>query len=111
MQNQPSSQPKPVTDWWRPDLVKLPKLTLARKLFRVFARGLAKLIVFVTMNTTVQGLENFPKKGPALIVFNHLGDADAILLAASLPFAIDAMGKIELDEHWLVGPMFRAYGV
>ena len=111
MQNQPSSQPKPITDWWRPDLVKLPKLTFARKLFRVFARGLTKLVVFVTMNAIVKGLENFPKKGPALIVINHLGDADAVLLAASIPVAIDGMGKIELNEHWLAGPTFRAYGV
>jgi 1-acyl-sn-glycerol-3-phosphate acyltransferase len=112
MQNQPSSQqPKPVTDWWRPDLVKLPKLTFARRLFRVFARGLAKTVVFVTMKPTVKGLENFPKQGPALIVINHLGDADAVLLAASIPTTIDGMGKIELNEHWLVGPVFRAYGV
>jgi len=111
MQNQPSSQPKPVTDWWRPDLVKLAKLTFARRLFRVFVRGLAKAVVLVTMNSTVTGLENFPKHGPALIAINHLGDADAVLLAASIPTTIDGMGKIELDEHWLVGPLFRAYGV
>jgi 1-acyl-sn-glycerol-3-phosphate acyltransferase len=111
MQNQPSSPPKPVTDWWRPELVKLPKLTFARRLFRLFARGLAKLLVFFTMNATVKGLENFPKHGPALIVINHLGDADAVLLAAAIPTAIDGMGKIELNEHWLVGPVFRAYGV
>lgn len=111
MQNQPSSQPKPVTDWWRPDLVKLAKLTFARRLFRIFARGLAKAVVFVTMQPTVTGLENFPKHGPALIVINHLGDADAVLLAASIPTTIDGMGKIELNEHWLVGPVFRAYGV
>ena len=111
MQNQPSSQPKPVTDWWRPDLVKLAKLTFARRLFRVFARGLAKAVVFVTMRPIVTGLENFPKHGPALIVINHLGDADAVLLAASIPTTIDGMGKIELNEHWLVGPVFRAYGV
>ena len=111
MQKPPSSQPKPVTDWWRPDLVKLAKLTFARRLFRVFARGLAKAVVFVTMNSTVTGLENFPKQGPALIVINHLGDADVVLLAASIPTTIDGMGKIELNEHWLVGPVFRAYGV
>jgi 1-acyl-sn-glycerol-3-phosphate acyltransferase len=111
MQNQPSSQPKPVTDWWRPDLVKLPKLTFARRLFRLFARGLVKFVVLMTMDATVTGMENFPKKGPALIVINHLGDADAVLLAASIPTVIDGMGKIELNEHWLVGPTFRAYGV
>lgn len=77
----------------------------------MFARGLAKAVVYVTMNSTVKGLENFPKQGPALIVINHLGDADVVLLAASIPTTIDGMGKIELNEHWLVGPVFRAYGV
>jgi len=111
MPNQPSSQPKPVTDWWRPDLVKLPRLTLARRVFRVFVRGLAKLVVFVTAKATVSGLENFPKQGPALVVINHLGDMDAVLLGASIPILIDGMGKIELNEDWLAGPMLRAYGV
>lgn len=111
MQNQPSSQPKPVTDWWRPDLSNLPRLTPARRLFRLFARGVAKLLVLVTLRATVSGLENFPKQGPALIVINHLGDADVVLLAASLPVSIDGLGKVEIDEHWLAGPTFRAYGM
>ena len=111
MQNQPSSPPKPVTDWWRPDLSNLPPLTLKRRIFRLLARGLTKLLVFFTMRATVSGLENFPRKGPALIVINHLGDADVVLLAATVPFGLDGMGKVENDEHWLVGPTFRAYGV
>ena len=112
MQTQPSSpEPKPVTDWWRPELVALPKLTIARRVFRVFGRLLTKLVTFYMMDATVTGMENFPKKGPALVVINHLGDADAVLLAATIPTTIDGMGKIELSEHWFVGPMFRAYGV
>ncbi|HEY5731071.1 MAG TPA: lysophospholipid acyltransferase family protein [Anaerolineales bacterium] len=112
MQNRSSSpEPKPVTDWWRPDLVALPKLTFARRAFRIFARGLAKLVTFFTMSATVSGMENFPKHGPALIVINHLGDADVVLLAATIPTTVDGMGKIELSGHWLVGPVFRAYGV
>lgn len=111
MQTPPSSQPKPVTDWWRPDLVKLPRLTLARRIFRVFMRGVSKLLVLITMEATIRGLENFLKQGPAVVVINHLGDADAILLVAAIPTTLDGMGKIELSEHWLVGPVFRAYGV
>ena len=111
MQTPLSSQPKPVTEWWRPELVKLPRLTFARRMFRVLIRGVAKLVLLVTTRSTVTGMENFPKKGPALIVINHLGDADAVLLAASIPVTIEGMGKIELYEHWLVGPLFRAYGV
>ena len=108
---QPSSQPKPITEWWRPDLVALPRLTFARRVFRVFARYFTKLVIFVLTKATVSGLENFPKHGPAIIVINHLGDADAVLLAASVPTSIDAMGKIELNEDWRAGPMLRAYGV
>lgn len=111
MQNQPSSPPKPITDIWRPDLVALPRLTLARRAFRIFLRGLVKLVTFFTMRTTIRGMENFPEHGPALIVINHLGDADAVLLGASIPTTIDGMGKIELNDERIVGPIFRAYGV
>lgn len=111
MPTPPSSQPKPVTDWWRPDLVSLPELTLPRRLFRTFGRGLAKLLTFLFLKPVVRGMENFPKRGPALVVINHLGDADVVLLAASIHTTIDGMGKIELNAHWLVGPLFRAYGV
>jgi 1-acyl-sn-glycerol-3-phosphate acyltransferase len=111
MQTPPSSPPKPVTDWWRPDLVKLPRLTLSRRIFRFLMRGVMKLLALVTMDAKIRGLENFPKKGPVLVAINHLGDADAVLLTAALPVTLDGMGKIELSEHWLVGPVFRGYGV
>jgi len=112
MQNQLSTPPKPVAEVWRPDLIALPQLTFRRRVFRFFFRGFTKLLVFVTLRARISGLENFPKRGPAIIVFNHLGDADAVLLFATLPFSpIEGLGKIELYEHWLVGPVFRAYGI
>lgn len=113
MLDQPSSPPKPVTDVWRPDLVALAKLTWKRRLFRRFLRGLTKFLTAVLLRAKVSGLENFPPYGPSIIVFNHLGDADAVLMMATLPFKSPAegMGKIELNDHWLVGPVFRAYGI
>lgn len=114
MPNQPSSlPPKPVTEVWRPELVALPRLTLGRRLVRVFARGLAKLLTILLLDAKVTGLENFPRRGPALVVINHLGDADVVSLMAAAPSSatIEGIGKIELYDHWLVGPLFRAYGV
>jgi 1-acyl-sn-glycerol-3-phosphate acyltransferase len=113
MLDQPSSPPKPVSELWRPDLVALPRLTITRRLFRVFLRGLAKLLTLLLLRAKVSGLENFPRRGPAVIVFNHLGDTDAVLMMATLPFQspVEGIGKIELNEHWLVGPVFRAYGI
>jgi 1-acyl-sn-glycerol-3-phosphate acyltransferase len=112
MQNQPSP-PKPITDIWRPELVALPRLTFGRRVFRTFLRGLSKLVTFLLLRPRVSGLENFPKHGPALIVFNHLGDADAVLMLAALPInsPAEGIGKIELNDHWFVGPIFRAYGI
>jgi 1-acyl-sn-glycerol-3-phosphate acyltransferase len=111
MQNQPFLPPKPVTEVWRPDLVALARLTFARRAFRALTRGVTKLLAFLTMRARITGLENFPKHGPALIVINHLGDADAVLVMATLPITIEGMGKIELNDHWFVGPVFRAYGI
>src|ERR1043165_7806115 len=112
MLNPPSPPPKPIAEVWRPDLVALPQLTFGRRLFRAFFRGFIKLLVFVTLRARINGLENLPKHGPAIIVFNHLGDADAVLIFATLPFSpIEGIGKIELYDHWLVGPVFRAYGI
>ena len=111
MQNPQSSPPKPITQIWRPDLVALPRLTPARRAFRTFLRWVAQLVTSLTMRITIRGMENFPKQGPALIVINHLGDADVVLVGASVPTTIDGMGKIELNDHWFVGPIFRAYGV
>jgi 1-acyl-sn-glycerol-3-phosphate acyltransferase len=94
-------------------MVALAKLTFGRRLFRFFLRGLTKLLTFLLLRAKVSGLENFPRRGPAIIVFNHLGDADAVLMLATLPIRSPAegIGKIELNDHWLVGPIFRAYGI
>lgn len=111
MQTPPSSPPKPVTEVWKPELVALPRLTLTRRIMRPFLLALVKALAGFTLRITVCGLENFPKKGPALLVINHLGDADVVLIGAVLPVKADAMGKIELNDHWFVGPIFRAYGL
>jgi 1-acyl-sn-glycerol-3-phosphate acyltransferase len=114
MLNQPfSPPPKPISEIWRPDLVGLPKLTFGRRAFRAFMRGVTKLLAFALLRVKVSGLENFPKYGPAIIVFNHLGDADVVLMMAVLPFKspVEGIGKIELYDHWLVGPVFRAHGM
>jgi 1-acyl-sn-glycerol-3-phosphate acyltransferase len=59
-------------------------------------------VVFICTKTTVLGRENHPRQGPALVVINHLGDPDAVLVAAALPYFPEAFAKIELrDIPWL----------
>ena len=110
MPDQPSIPPKPVTEVWKPELVYLPRLTVGRRAMRWILMTILRVLAFFTMQIRASGLENFPRKGPAVIVFNHLGDADVVLMAAVFPSPPETMGKIELNDHWLAGLVGRLYG-
>lgn len=111
MPTQLSPPPKPVSEVWRPELTRLPRLHWRRRWFRVFARGLCRLVITVCTRRTVEGLEDFPREGPALVVINHLGDADGPLLVSSVPVSLDALGKIELYDFPVLGKLMDWYGI
>lgn len=111
MQKQPSSPPKPVSEVWRPELVRLPQRTRARRWFRVFGRGLCRFVIWLCTKPSIEGLENFPEHGPALVCINHLGDADGALLVGSIQAELDALGKIELYDYPILGKLMDWYGI
>jgi 1-acyl-sn-glycerol-3-phosphate acyltransferase len=111
MQDNPSHPPKPVTEVWRSELTRLPRLSPARKAFRVFAHGLLKLVCKICLKVSVEGIENFPAQGPVLLVINHLGDSDLPALISILPVTPDALGKIELYDVPILGKLMDYYGI
>jgi 1-acyl-sn-glycerol-3-phosphate acyltransferase len=100
-----SPTPKPVSKIWQPDLTRLPRLTPARRFFRWIFTLKCRLVVFVCTKTTVRGSENYPRRRPALVVINHLGDPDALLVIGALPYFPEVFVKIELRDitilRWL----------
>lgn len=114
MPEKPSSlpSPKPISKIGRYELTRLPRLTPGRCLIRGFARWLARILVCMATRLEVEGLENFPERGPYLIVTNHLGDADAVLGLALFPHLPDALAKIELyEELGFLGKLMDLFGV
>lgn len=105
------TEPKPVTEIWKPELTRLAKLTRPRLAFRSFARGLAKFVVKVCLQVTAEGMENFPKQGPLLVVINHLGDADLPTLMSRMPSPPDALAEVELYDVPILGRLMDRYGV
>ena len=93
-----SPTPKPISEVRRPDLTRLPALTRGRRFFRRFIQLLCRVVIFVCTKATINGLENYPRRGPALVVINHLGDPDAVLALAVLPDFPEVIGKIELRD-------------
>ncbi len=108
---QATAPPKPRSHKVRPHLTRLPDLTPKRMRVRQRLQRFAQFLVRNLTRTEVFGLENFPQTGPALIVLNHLGDADAAIGLAHLPVAVDAMGKVELYDLPILGKILDAYGV
>jgi 1-acyl-sn-glycerol-3-phosphate acyltransferase len=103
--------PKPRSEIVYPDITRLPELTSGRLLFRKLMHYFSKFLVVLFTHCQVAGLENLPEEGPALIVTNHLGDADLIVGFAFTPPIVDPFAKIELHEMPLLGFVLDAYGV
>ena len=111
MQEEKKVDPKPRSEVVNPEITRLAKLTWGRISFRKFMRWFSKFLVFSCTRAEVVGLENIPDKGPAIIVANHLGDADFVLGLAYAPLIVEPLTKIEMFEFPILGKVLDAYGV
>lgn len=102
---------KPVSEVWQPELTRLPPLSWSRRLFRVFIRGLCRFLITLCTRASVRGLENYPRQGPALVVINHLGDPDAVLVLSCLPELPEIIGKIELRNIFTLRLVMDGLGI
>lgn len=103
--------PKPVSEQVRPDITRLPELTRRRLFVRRLLQFFGRLLVSLLGRPQVTGLENYPREGPAVVVTNHLGDADAALGLAFFPHLPEALAKAELYDFPLLGRLMHAFGV
>lgn len=72
---------------------------------------LAQFLVAGLTRAEVRGLENLPRHGPAIVVANHLGDADVIVGLAYVPGGFDAVAKVELYDFPILGFLMESFGV
>lgn len=113
MQTRPSSpsEPKPRSQVIHPGISRLPRLSIWRRAFRRIIIGLARLVVWIFIRARAYGFEHIPLHGPALVVSNHLGDADLVIGMALSPVEVDTLAKAELYDFPVLGKLLDAYGV
>jgi 1-acyl-sn-glycerol-3-phosphate acyltransferase len=101
---------KPISEVYRPELIRLPKVTWLRQIFRWVLKSVVWVITHLLFKIRLYGGEYLPTKGPVLMVSNHLGDADGVvgLALAKVPF--DVMGKAELYDIPVLGRIMDWYG-
>ncbi len=73
---------------------------------------IGQIVVKVRVRLTTRGLENFPEHGPGLIVLNHLGDADIVIILSQIATQqVDPLGASDLHDLWWLGLISDLYGV
>ena len=76
----------------------------------IVVRVISGVILFLTTRRRVRGKENVPRRGPLLIVSNHLSFADQFLLSASLNRKVVFMAKEELFRSRLIRHLAYGFG-
>ncbi len=80
---------------------------------RWILRGLLKnyLLRFFVKFDEVQGLENIPARGPAILFFNHIAFFDPIVVMHVLPRNIVPLAKAEGMNNPIFGAFLRLWEV
>jgi 1-acyl-sn-glycerol-3-phosphate acyltransferase len=83
-----------------------PQYTLGQKIAIAVLRPMFELIVHVEMD----GLDNVPAAGPAILMINHVAFLDPVMLIAGLQRRIVPMSKIENLRLPGVNLLIRLWG-
>ncbi|MEJ2711358.1 MAG: lysophospholipid acyltransferase family protein [Anaerolineales bacterium] len=80
---------------------------------RRFSRFLLRTIGFTLLAklNRVEGLENVPSQGPALLMINHISFIDPFVVIHILPRNIVPLAKIEVYDYPIVGIFPKLWGV
>jgi len=87
--------------------IKYPRNVIVRQSSRLLARSLFPLLT----QTHITGLANFPKKGPLIVVGNHTGAMEVVLMATYSPGLIEFMGAVEMPWNGWMGKIIDLYGL
>ena len=87
-----------------------PELPGADRLSKIMFNGIRRATNRL-WDFTVEGRENIPVDGPALITPNHLSFCDSIFVPAALPRRVWAIGKGEYMDSWKTKHIFPALGM
>lgn len=80
---------------------------------RRFLRFLLKTIAFSSLVKIerVEGLQNIPKSGSAILFFNHIAFVDPIVMVYVVPRDIVPLAKIEVYDYPIIGIFPQLWGV
>jgi 1-acyl-sn-glycerol-3-phosphate acyltransferase len=71
---------------------------------------IARTLILLFTRCKIEGKENIPRRGPFIVVSNHLSASDPVLLGVKLGRKTVYMAKEELFRHRFTGYIIRRFG-
>jgi len=94
---------------WGPEGYDHARYAPRRKIMRFLLRTIG--FSLLAKLDHVEGVENVPSQGPAILMINHISFIDPFVVLNVLPRTIVPMAKIEVYSYPVVGIFPRIYGV
>lgn len=88
-------------------LIKYPRKTILRNSLRAVGRGIMPLLA----RSQITGLEKFPKKGPLIVVGNHTGAMEVVMMALYAPKIVEFFAGVDMGWVGITGYFVELYGI
>ena len=85
--------------------IKYPRNLVVRKCFQV----LGKILIKILTKTEIIGTENYPKSGRLIVVGNHTGVMETVLMTSFAPRPIEYMGSNDIPHEPQLAFFMNAY--
>ena len=85
------------------------RLELQRRFLRFLIRVIG--FNFLAKLDRVEGLENIPESGPAIVMMNHIAFVDSLVVLHVLPRNIVPLAKVEVYDYPIIGIFPRLWHV
>ena len=84
---------------------------LLTRIFYYANLGWVKALLLVVSSRDVKGKENVPRKGPLIVVSNHLSNGDPPVVTSTVPRRLAWMTKAEWFKTPVIGWLFKMAGM
>ncbi len=80
-----------------------------KRFIRNLLRGLGRILVRLLARVEIHGLDRFPRDGPLIVVGNHTGAMEVVLLTIYTPRLIEYLGSVDIPHEGYIAAFVYSY--
>lgn len=80
-----------------------------KRIIRVLLCTLGRILVLIFARVEIHGLDRFPREGPLIVVGNHTGAMEVVLLTIYTPRLIEYLGSVDIPHEGYIAAFIYSY--